>query len=122
MLNHNFHVPITAFRSGWDRLLAGEMWGGEFEPEFDESRPILGVAGRVEEGRCLISQVYPDLPADQAGVKVGDIVTAVDGKEIASFDDLAKKVFFKSPGDKIELTIERNGATLQVTAKLAGLH
>lgn len=122
MLNHNFHVPITAFRSGWDRLLASEMWGGEFEPEFDESRPILGVAGRAEGGNCYISQVYPDLPADRAGVKVGDVVTAVDGKPIASFDDLAKKVFFKSPGDKIELTIKRGEESLKITAELAGLN
>jgi serine protease Do len=121
MLNHNFHVPITAFRSGWERLLASEMWGGEIEPEFDEGRPILGVAGRVEGGKCYLSQVYPDLPADQAGVKVGDLVTAVDGEPISSFDELAKKVFLKSPGDKIELTIQRGGATLCVTAELAGL-
>jgi serine protease Do len=121
MLNHNFHVPLAAFRENWDRLLAGEMWGGSFDAELEEGRPLLGVAGRAENGRCLISQVYPDLPADKAGVKPGDVIAAVDGKKIAGFDELAKMVFFKSPGDKIELTIERGGRTLKVTAELAGI-
>ena len=40
---------------------------------------------------------------------------------VDSFDQLARIVFFKTPGDKVRLTIERDGQTLEVTAILAGL-
>ena len=121
MITHNFHVPITAFNEGWDRLLKGEMWGGEFDDELAEGRPILGVGGKTEEGHCLITQVYPGLPGEKAGVKVGDVIVEVNGKEIASFDDLARIVFFQKPGDKMKLTIDRNGDALELTAELVGV-
>jgi len=117
MVTHNFHVPITAFRSSWDRLVKGEVWGGRFDD--DENRPLLGVTGRAENGRCFISQVFPGMPADKAGVRPGDYVLAIDGREITTFDELARIVFFKSPGDKVRLRIDRGGQTLDMTAELA---
>jgi serine protease Do len=117
MVTHNFHVPISSFRNGWERLVKGEVWGGRYD-EDDENRVLLGVTGRAEDGRCLISQVFPGLPADKAGVKAGDIIVSVDNREIGTFDELAKTVFFKQPGDMIRLKIERDGETINVTAKL----
>jgi serine protease Do len=116
MVTHNFHVPITAFRKSWDRLVAGEVWGGRFDD--DEGRPLLGVTGRAENGGCLISHVFPDMPADKAGVKAGDVILAIDGREISTFDELARIVFFKAPGDKVRLRIKRGDVTLNVSAEL----
>jgi serine protease Do len=119
LVTHNFHVPVTSFRKSWDRLLAGEVWGGQHD-QHDEDRPILGLSGRAENGRCLITQVFPGLPADKAGVKVGDIVTSIDGRQISTFDELARIVFFKKAGDKIELKIDRAGESVTVAAELIG--
>jgi serine protease Do len=118
MLTHNFHVPITAYRSNWDRLVKGEVWGGRFD---DENRALLGVRGRAEEGRCLISQVFPGMPADKAGIKKGDVVVSVDGRGVSTFEELSRIVSHKEPGDKLRLKIERSGETLDVTAQLAGV-
>jgi serine protease Do len=115
LVTHNFHVPMTAFRKSWHRLLAGEVWGGRYD---DERGPQLGVRGRTEEGRCLISQVFPGMPAEKAGVKPGDVIIAVDGRPISSFDELAKIVFFKEPGAKLRLTIDRGGERVTITAEL----
>jgi serine protease Do len=117
LVTHNFHVPITAFRKSWHRLLAGEVWGGQND---DEKGPQLGVRGRTEEGRCLISQVFPGMPAAEAGLKPGDVIVAVDGRPISTFDELARIVFFKEPGAKLRLKIDRDGESLTITAELTG--
>ncbi len=118
MITHNFHVPAAAFRASWDRLLAGELWGGGFDELAAAPRPMIGVSGRTDSGRCLITQVFPGLPADEAGVEPGDVVTAVDGRPIAGFDQLANIVAFKSPGQRIRLTIDRNGESLELEVPL----
>ena len=119
MVTHNFHVPITSFRSGWDRLVKGEVWGGRYDSEGDENRPLLGVRGNSENGRCVISQVFPGMPAEKAGVQVGDVILAVDNREIGTFEELAKIVYFKKPGDTMRLKIERAEETISVIATLA---
>jgi serine protease Do len=116
-LTHNFHVPTSAFNKAWDRLVASELWGGRFDDD-DEGRVLLGVSGRSQDGKCLITAVVPDLPGAKAGVKPGDVVTAVNGHEITTFDELAGIVFFKEPGDKLRLTIERGEEKMTLTAEL----
>jgi serine protease Do len=118
LVTHNFHVPITAFRKNWHRLLAGEVWGGHFD---DEGKgPQLGVRGRTEGGRCLISEVFAGMPAETAGVEVGDVIVAVDNRAITTFDELKRIVYFKEPGVKMKLKIERGGAFRTITVELTG--
>ncbi len=58
-------------------------------------------------------------------VKIGDIVTKIDGKDVTSFDDVSEIISAKKPGDKVELTIFRQaskqgdaGRTFKVTITL----
>jgi putative serine protease PepD len=76
----------------------------------------LGVS-LPDSGAATIEEVSPDTPADAAGLQAGDQVTAVDGKTIDSGDALRDAIDAKKPGDKITLTIKRNGneRTVQVT-------
>ena len=60
-------------------------------------------------------------PAAQAGVQQGDIITAVDGTPITSEADLLTALAGRKPGDTVTLTLNRNGATLTVHAKLSEL-
>ena len=48
---------------------------------------------------------------DKAGLQVGDVVTAIDGKTVSTSDDLTAIVATYQPGDKATLTVKRNGAT-----------
>ena len=54
-----------------------------------------------------IFQVVPGGPADQAGLRKGDVITAIDGAEIKGVSDLRAKIAEHSVGDKIELTVQR---------------
>jgi putative serine protease PepD len=66
-----------------------------------------------------IAQVNTSTPASKAGLRAGDVVTAVGDKTISSGDQLRAAVEAHNPGDTLELTIVRNGNTQHVTVKLA---
>jgi putative serine protease PepD len=70
-----------------------------------------------DDGPATIMQVVDGSPADRAGLRARDAVTAVDGNSIDSGDELRAAIDSKKPGDKITLTIERAGdeRTVQVT-------
>ena len=57
-------------------------------------------------------------PAAEAGLEQGDVVTELDGESVESADELRGLVDSKSPGDAVELTIERDGDTQSVDVTL----
>ena len=67
----------------------------------------------ISEG-VFIYSVEENSPASQAGLQMGDVITAIDGKSIASYEELvaAKKGY--SAGDTSTLTIYRSGKTMEV--------
>src|SRR5690606_18933696 len=76
-LNANMHVPVKTFRDTWDRLAAAEAWGS-----MPGNAPILGVQGSPDSKEPRIEKVFSGLPADEAGVRVGDLVLEFDGKKV----------------------------------------
>lgn len=70
----------------------------------------------VKDGGLLITSVSEDSPAAKAGLKAGDIITAVDGEKVESSGDVARAINKKEDGD-VSLTIvrDRNTRTIKVT-------
>ncbi|MGK5498381.1 S1C family serine protease, partial [Streptomyces sp. URMC 125] len=62
--------------------------------------------------------VVPGGPADRAGVRAGDVITAVDGTRVHSGEELIVKIRSHRPGDRLELTVERDGRERSVTVVL----
>ncbi|WP_436841288.1 trypsin-like peptidase domain-containing protein [Streptomyces bobili] len=48
-------------------------------------------------------------PGDRAGIRPGDVITAVDGRQVHSGEELIVKTRARRPGDRLELTVERDG-------------
>jgi serine protease Do len=111
----NIHVPVDIFSESWDRLVSGEVWGGRF-PGKTASEPYLGVRGDTEAVECKIGEVIPDSPAEAAGLMADDVVLGFAGKKVATFEDLTALVQTRSPGDKIELEVRRNGEIVTLHA------
>ena len=79
----------------------------------------LGVQiGDNEDGGAQIAEVRDGTPADEAGLESGDVVTEIDGEEVADGDDLRRAVAEHEPGDELELTVERDGDTETITVTL----
>ncbi len=71
----------------------------------------------VDEG-AYIAAVSSGSGAESAGIKVGDIVTAFDGKKVTSASDLMLDVRSKNPGDTVTVTINRDGQSQDVQVTL----
>jgi serine protease Do len=67
----------------------------------------------------LISLVVPKGPADQAGMKGGDIITTVDGKPIKDGDALVLDIAARKPGTTVKLGYMRNGQNETATLTIA---
>jgi S1-C subfamily serine protease len=63
------------------------------------------VPQHIPAGGTLITDVVDDSPADEAGLKVGDIVLAVDGEELGGELTLADAIGAHQPGDEVTLTV-----------------
>lgn len=68
----------------------------------------LGVDLSVDEG-VIILEVEADSPADEAGLKFGDVITKIDDEEIEDMSQLKKALYNYEQGDKATLQIYRNG-------------
>ena len=69
----------------------------------------LGVGALAFGGPCEIQTVEPGSAADQAGVRPGDVVVAVDGVAVNDFDGLTDRVAGRGPGERVRLTVARRG-------------
>lgn len=67
---------------------------------------------------ALISEVVQGGPAEQAGLKVGDVIQAVDDREILSSGELPSIVGMSVPGSSIDITVWRNGKPRVLKATL----
>jgi membrane-associated protease RseP (regulator of RpoE activity) len=57
-------------------------------------------------------------PADQAGLKAGDLITAVDGNAVTSPQELRQRIVAHQPGDQVTITYTRAGTSAQASVKL----
>jgi putative serine protease PepD len=75
---------------------------------------FLGVS--LSAGSTKIAEVRAGTPADKAGLQVGDVVTAIDGKKVTTTTGLQAAIDAKRPGDKVTVAFTRNGSekTLEV--------
>jgi serine protease Do len=71
---------------------------------------------------ALVSQVEAGSPAEKAGVKVGDVITGLDGQKVSDASQLQIEVGQKTPGTGIKLQVLRDGKsqTLSVTLEEVG--
>ena len=111
-------------------------WRGSF-PNGDQGGMVLSMSNRrigvstmeltkqladffgVGTGKgVLVTSVSPDSPAAKAGIRAGDVITAVDGEKVEASGDISRSINRKKEGDVI-LTIIRNKSqqTIQVTPK-----
>lgn len=84
----------------------------------DVSQEIAESVGLAEAKGALINDVNAGEPAEQAGIKAGDIVISVGGEEVASSRELARKVAAHKPGEDLEIVVWRNGKTEDLTVAL----
>ena len=107
----NMHVPIDMYRAGWERMARSESWG-----TLPGYKPVIGVRGFVEGPKAstaAIESVIEDGPADQAGIRAGDVITRFDGVDVQTFEELIRAVESVVPGDRVRVSLMRDGEPLE---------
>ena len=124
-LSENRHVPIQVYLSQWEKLKEGKTSGRRFnsnpQPVQSPDRPMLGVKLGAGEGGVLVTEVVPNSPAEKAGLKGGDLIIKVNGKEVSEPDGLIRLVGEFKAGDEISFVFRRNGAEKSGKATLIKL-
>jgi S1-C subfamily serine protease len=82
---------------------------GFTSPTHDVQHPSIGIYCRDGAGGALVTAVVPDSPADQAGVKIGDLIIGIDLYRIRNQLDFAKLMLRERLNSKIVLRIDRGG-------------
>lgn len=107
-----FAVPIDrAFR-----VASALTDGGRFVPG------LLGVKGKEagvnEIPGAVVTEVGAGTAADDAGMRIGDVVTAVNGQAVAGIDDLSALVRSFEAGETVVVEVIRDGAPLELGVTL----
>ena len=82
-------------------------------------RGWLGVSLEEDSnGRVRVTNVIKKSPAEEAGLREGDVILKINGREVRDGDYLAREIRNHRPGEEVRLEIERNGKTQEIKAKL----
>ncbi len=82
------------------------------------SQDIADSLGLKSAGGALVSAVEKNSPAEAAGVKSGDVITAFEGQTIADPHELARRIASAGPKKTLSLALIRNGAPMAVEVTL----
>ncbi len=69
-------------------------------------------------GGAQVTSVQPGSPASSAGIKVRDLITAINGKQVGSTEQFIASIDSYSPGDTVTLTVKRGGQSKQIKLTL----
>tara|TARA_R110000822_G_scaffold187752_28_gene326954 strand:+ start:16368 stop:17732 length:1365 start_codon:yes stop_codon:yes gene_type:complete len=112
-----FAIPINMAKASMEQIIAhGEVRRGQLGIGIQDISPELSKAFDLKNGQqgVLITGVGEDSSAEKAGLKAGDIIVAVDGSTTSSTGQLRSQIGIKEIGDKVKLTLIREGKTKKV--------
>ena len=112
--NIGFAIPMNSVRSIMESIIekgyVAKPYIGVSVTDVSEETQSYG----LPKGAAVRS-VAEDGPAKKAGVQVNDIITAVNGAEIAGRNELSRAVSQAQPGDVLKLTVYRRGQTVELS-------
>jgi S1-C subfamily serine protease len=101
-------IPIECFRDHRDELL--RFGRRPSRP----SRAWLGVYCYTLRNHVVIAGLLPGAPGEQAGLTQGDVILALDDREVASRRELYEQLWSRRAGDRVLLRVYRNGEIVTV--------
>ncbi|MEX2583669.1 MAG: trypsin-like peptidase domain-containing protein [Gemmatimonadota bacterium] len=107
------HVADDLIRYGrWRRAVLGVSINEVFTEDVD-AFDLPAAAGAVVQGFSM-----PDTPAERAGLRMGDVIVAVDGQPVNWVNELQRMIASHRPGDRVNLEVIRYGERIGMDVQL----
>lgn len=119
-LGIGFAVPANIAKRTMEQIIqSGSVTRGWIGTGVQELTPELAESFRIgnTEG-VLVTEVIRNSPAEQAGIKTGDIVMAIDDKAINGWSNMLETVSNITPGKVITVKLMRDGTAMRVQVKV----
>ncbi|GHF97648.1 serine protease [Deinococcus piscis] len=133
-----FAIPVSTVKQLLPQLQSGEEIRtpvmGISMLDLSSANPEMRKEAGLPETGVLVTRVFPSSPAAAAGLKAAeavrrddgsvipnsdaDVITAVDGRQVESAEDIRTAMIGKQVGDSVQLTVQRGKETSELTIKL----
>ena len=119
----SFAIPIDIAMATVAQLKdKGRVTRGRIGIEIAEvTREVAESFGLAKPAGALVNSVEKDGPADKGGIEAGDIILAVDGREVQGVAELPRIIAAVTPGTRVTLLVWRKGAQREVAVTVAEL-
>lgn len=109
-----YAIPVSQARD-----IISELMNREVRDKVDEDkRGYIGIESAITIDSSVnqmydipvgayLKRISEGSPADKAGIQIGDVIIAIDGQEVSSYDDVQKQMSYYAAGDSVTLTIMR---------------
>jgi serine protease Do len=118
-----FDIPAsTAKEVVQDLMKSGSVQRGWLGVEIQPITPEIAESiGLKSEKGALVSSAQDNGPGKKAGITAGDVITQVDGKDVASPKELARLIGAYAPGKSVDVTVWRDGKNQTIKTALGTL-
>jgi putative serine protease PepD len=108
-----FAIPVDLAKAVADEIIAtGTVTHSYFGIEVVQIPPAAAKQSGKPEG-LFVTAVVPGGPSEAAGLRQGDVITAIDGQPVTDPDQLAVLTLKKKPGEPVTVTYEREGGSAE---------
>ncbi len=118
-----FAIPVNMAREVMDQIVQkGKVSRGYMGAGVqDVTQEIARAFGLPSSNGSLITTVQPDSPAERAGMKAGDVVTAINGDPVQDAASLRLRISRTAPGTTVKLSVQRTEGQRELTIALGTL-
>lgn len=111
-----FAIPVSIAKHVMEQITqTGSVTRGWIGIEAQDITPELAESFKLDKAEgSLIAGVLRDSPADEAGLKPGDILVSINGKQVVDSESMLNLIAVLKPKDKAKLGIVRNGKLVEV--------
>jgi Do/DeqQ family serine protease len=115
-----FAVPINMARRVMDQIIRyGEVKRGRIGVAIQDLTPELAQAMSTHQTEgAVIARVETGSPAEQAGLRTGDLVVAANGTAVHSGTQLRNTIGLARIGDQVTLTVDRRGSEISIPVRI----
>lgn len=119
-LGIGFAIPATVAKKTMEQIIQhGSVTRGWIGAGIQELTPELAESFKLGSAKgVLITEIIRNSPAEQAGMKTGDILVSIDGKSINDWSAMLETVANLPPGKSAIIKLVRNGAEISLPVKI----